>query len=88
MKNYFPDPTGWADYQRQQPKYQNQVKLFAERLHSEFCRLGHDDNCTWFFENDWENWAHKHWLAKAVELKTSGLPEDAIVEIGKILRTI
>jgi hypothetical protein len=81
MRNYFPDPSGWAKYQRRRPEYQDTINAFAETLHGKFCRLGHEDNCTWFFEADWDGWAHRHWQEKAKELLSSGAPSDLIIDI-------
>lgn len=88
MRNYFPDPSGWADYQRNKPEYQITIDSFAERLHEEFCRLGHEDNCTWFFESGWDGWAHSRWRNKAEVLMSSGAPQDLIVDIAKEMRVI
>lgn len=84
MQNYHPDSSGWAEYFRNRPEYQDKIKKFAERLHSEFCRLGHEDNCTWYFEKDWSGWAHKQWFEKSKELLSSGTAENCIVDIIEV----
>jgi len=88
MRNYFPDPSGWADYQRNRPEYQEVINKFAELLHTKFCKMGHEDSCTWFFEDSWNMWAHSRWQAKAESLLSSGAPQDLIVDIIIEMRTI
>lgn len=90
MRNYFPDPSGWASYQRNQPEYELKVKAFAVKLHNVACRLDHNDQCTWLYESDpgypnptWDCWAHKKYYAKALNLLSSGAPEDLILDIIK-----
>lgn len=31
-------------------------------LHSKHCTINHTDGCGWYYEHDWEGYAHKHWL--------------------------
>jgi hypothetical protein len=88
MRNYFPDPSGWADYQRSRPEYQEVINNFAELLHTKFCRMGHEDSYTWFFEDSWDKFAHSRWQAKAEVLLSSGAPQDLIVDIITEMRTI
>lgn len=81
MRNYFPDSAGWGAWHRSKPEYQEELKLFAEKLHNKYCKLGHEGSCAWLFEKDWDGWTHKRWFTKAEELKSSGAAENLILDI-------
>lgn len=87
MRNYFPDPSGFTDYMRTLPAYDETVKKFADQLHSQACRLSHMDQCEWEYEaDDWTKFVHERYFRKAKELLSSGVPSDAILEILSVLR--
>lgn len=82
MRNYFPDPSGFTDYIRKQPAYDEAVKKFADQLHSKLCRMSHMDQCEWEYETDnWDRFVHERYFRKAKELLSSGVPSDAILDI-------
>lgn len=88
MRNYFPDPSGFSDYVKSTPEYTEAVKKFAVKLHQTTCPYNHMDACSWYYEEDnWDKWTHEKFFNKAKELLSSGVPEDAILDIIHVARS-
>jgi hypothetical protein len=43
-------------------------KKLAETLHKMLCTCNHTDGCGWYYDKDWNQAEHKHWLEKAQKL--------------------
>lgn len=76
------------------------IKKLAIRLHATFCHDNHDDQCSWFYEDNygyndlsiWNREAHKRWLDKAIEFneccKINGISTDTQNQLIDAFRNI
>ncbi len=89
MQNYFPDSSGWSSWRRNQPQYQEDIKDFANKLHSLLCNYNHMDQCPWEYENgDWDRLRHQYYFNISQELMSSGAPTNLILDILKISKKV
>ena len=70
------------------------AQKLAVLLHAHFCKLGHIERCTWYYERGWKGnlWnfpEHKRWLKTAKKvLKESELMLPEIIKALKYITSI
>src|ERR1700691_2946327 len=67
------------------------LKKLVERAHGCLCPYNHTDGCSWYYENNWEGYAHNRWLRKYDAIINGEIhdnPISSLEDITTIIETI